>query len=132
MFQNNMDQDIYGDIITETLLPFAYIAYGRDFVIHQDNSPIHTAGSITTIFRENMVRCPKIPPHSPDLNPIELIWADMKRYIRSRFCVSIGDIQRCVQEYHTSLMPKKCASYINHMRKVMQIIIEKDGGWSNM
>ena len=83
---------VYADIITETLLPFAYYNYGRDFVIHQDNSPIHT----------------------------------------SKFCTSIADIQQCVVDYHTSLSAEKCSSYIDHMRIVMQAVIEKNGGWSNM
>ncbi|RMZ93582.1 hypothetical protein BpHYR1_042221 [Brachionus plicatilis] len=33
-------------------------------------------------------------------------------------------------EFEKTLTPEKCQNYINHLKKVIKIVIEKEGGWS--
>ncbi len=46
-----------------------------------DNAPIHTAHIIQDWLHENGVEVMEWPPYSPDLNPIENIWALLKAEI---------------------------------------------------
>ena len=46
-----------------------------------DNTPVYTAAIIQTILAELGVEVMIWPPYSPDLNPIENIWALMKSII---------------------------------------------------
>jgi transposase len=47
----------------------------------QDNAPIHRAQIVTNWLINNNVRTITWPPYSPDLNPIEEVWAHIKNKI---------------------------------------------------
>ena len=40
----------------------------------------------------------KSPPKSPDLNPIEWVWADLKRFVRKKFCTNEKD-EKCYTRF---------------------------------
>ena len=71
------------------------------------------------------------PAQSPDLNPIELVWADMKRTIRKRFCTNREEVIEAIGDYAATLTAEKCQKFIKHLYKVVEIVIEKKGAWSN-
>ena len=74
----------------------------------------------------------KAPSKSPDLNPIQLVWNELKNYVRSKECNTIEEMAYYVEEFQrTILTPQKCENYISHIKKVMEIIIERNGGWSD-
>ena len=61
----------------------------------------------------------KIPPYSPDINIIELVWADLKKYIRKRVCKNKHELIYRIQKFFTYKMTiEKCQNYINSMDKV--------------
>ena len=43
-----------------------------------DNAPVHTAGIVKEVLDELGVDAMVWPPHSPNLNLIEILWASMK------------------------------------------------------
>lgn len=47
-------------------------------VFMQDNSPVHTSGSVTALFARQNFELLNWPPLSPDLNPIENVWSYME------------------------------------------------------
>ena len=84
-----------------------------------------------------------------------MVWADMKRFVRSKFCKNLAEINRAINEYRESLTQAKCQRFINHLNrvivlfkferdcyaffypnffllKVIEEVIRRDGGWSNM
>ena len=44
-----------------------------------DNAKIHLAKSVRTLAQELDIHFIYLPPYSPDLNPIEFGWKDLKR-----------------------------------------------------
>ena len=63
---------------------------------------------------------------------IEMLWADVKRYIRKRPCKTASDLVYRIQKFFRyKLTPVKCMNYINRIGKVCDIIIARNGDWSD-
>jgi transposase len=60
----------------------------------------------------------KAPANSPDLNPIEMVWNQMKDYVRSKFCKNIEEIVLAVNEFRLNYPLNYCENTINKLHKV--------------
>jgi transposase len=54
-------------------------------IFMQDNAPIHTAKKVSKWFQERAIPVLDWPPYSPDLNPIEHVWATMKQWFHDNY-----------------------------------------------
>jgi transposase len=53
--------------------------YGLDMTFMHDNAPCHKADSITKFFEDQEIDTVNWPAQSPDMNPIENLWAIIKQ-----------------------------------------------------
>jgi hypothetical protein len=67
--------------VYETLFP------KNDAVLQDDNTPIHTAGTVQAWFEEHEceLHCLPWPAQSPNLNIAELLWSVLETRMRNRF-----------------------------------------------
>ena len=71
---------VYHEVLDQHLKPIL----GLGTIFMHDNAPIHTAHIIRDWLIENEVDVMNWPPYSPDLNPIENLWALLKEQIYKR------------------------------------------------
>ena len=82
-----INSNTYITILNSYLLSFEHTVReltGRVVFFQQDNAPIHTAKITKEWFRTNKIAIIDWPANSPDLNPIENIWRQLKDNIQSR------------------------------------------------
>lgn len=77
-----MDSKFYCRILNAAFIPFSKKEYNGFARLVQDNAPAHKSAYTTTLLQQWEIATVDWPPESPDLNPIELVWGNMKNYIR--------------------------------------------------
>ena len=129
IFQGIMTATVYGDILRASLIPFIRKHLPDSHRLYQDNDPKHTSRYIRGFFEQNEIVWWKSPAESPDLNPIEKIWGSMKCYLRDKYKPkNLVELKSGIKAFWKKLTPDVCARYIDHLHKVLPLVIDEDGG----
>ena len=129
VFYDNLDSAQYLAILKANLIDVAR----RDFVLDagaivpwhflQDNAPMHKAIIVREWLHTAGVSVLDFPPYSPDLNPIENLWAILARQVEKHACSddeALGDA--IIKEWNAITpavfinlahsMPTRCAAVV--------------------
>ncbi|KAK3570654.1 hypothetical protein QTP86_024551 [Hemibagrus guttatus] len=75
--------------------------------VKQDNDPKHTRKSTSEWLKKNKMRTLEWPSQSPDLNPIEMLWHDLKKVVHARKPSNVAELQFCKDEW-AKIPPQRC------------------------
>ena len=59
-------------------------------------TPCHTASSTKAWFQRKNIEVFPWPSQSPDLNPIEHVWEEMKTKMENRTCKNVEELERAI------------------------------------
>ena len=129
IFHGIMKSPFYRNVIlTEGLIPFVQEVYPEHHRLMQDNDPKHTANDTKSFMVEKEINWWQTPPESPDLNPIENLWHEMKQHICSKVKPTTKDeLVDGIEEFWSTVTREKCQKYIGHIHKVIPKVIEANG-----
>ncbi len=97
--EGKMNAAKYKDILDENLLQSAQdLRLGRRFTFQQDNDPKHIAKITKEWLHNNSVTVLEWPSQSPDLNPIEHLWRDLKMAVHQRLPSNLTELERICKE----------------------------------
>ncbi|KAL0196630.1 hypothetical protein M9458_005170, partial [Cirrhinus mrigala] len=97
--EGKMNAAKYRDILDENLLQSAQdLRLGRRFTFQQDNDPKHTAKITKEWLHNNSVTVLEWPSQSPDLNPIEHLWRDLKMAVHQCLPSNLTELERICKE----------------------------------
>ena len=126
---NSFFQEFYvEEILDKTFLPFKDHTYPEGHRFLQDNDPKHTSRLAKDFMKNNDINHWPTPAESPDLNPIEMVWAELKRYNSKTVKASNKmELINGILKFWRNLDIGKCNTYINHLRKVLPAVVEREG-----
>lgn len=130
IFEGIMDASLYCTILRQTLLPFIQEKFPppSSHRLMQDNDPKHTSLAARQFFTETGVNWWRTPPESPDMNPIENLWHELKEYMRREIKPKNKEqLIQGISQFWATVSVHKCCRYIGHLRKVLPKVIEKHG-----
>ena len=134
----------YVQVLQEHLVPFILETLPEngvfDAIFQQDNESTHTAHFTERYLTQQEFLTMKFPPCSPDMNPIEHLWAALKKELYRRFPDTPDlpggpeAVQRALAERLTivweDIGPDTMNALINSMPRRVQALIEAKGWYT--
>ncbi|HZM25482.1 MAG TPA: IS630 family transposase [Anaerolineales bacterium] len=111
-FSEKLTASLYISILESTMLPAAEDWFGDEHWTYlQDSDPKHTAQSTQDWLRDHVpefITPEQWAPRSPDLNPIENIWALVARRVSFRQPKKLEGLKRAVRAAWNEVMTEEC------------------------
>ena len=128
IFNGIMDSIFYQEyILRQQFLPFANLIYPGCHRLYQYNDPKHTSKSTQKFMEQKGINWWRSPAESPDINPIENVWHEMKVFCTKQRPKNKADLEGALHAFWATVDVKKCQSYISHIHTVMPVVVQKNG-----
>lgn len=125
--EGKMDRFQYLDILKKAMDPFAFENMPITWTFMHDNDPKHSSTIIKEWFSEENIRVLDWPAQSPDLNPIENLWNDVKNKIAQQNFKNSEELWVGVQEAWYSIPISRCQRLVESMPRRCQAVINNKG-----
>ncbi|KAK3527720.1 hypothetical protein QTP86_000839 [Hemibagrus guttatus] len=135
--KERMNGAMYREILSKNLLPSARaLKMERGWVFQHDNDPKHTARATKEWLRKKHFKVLEWPSQSPDLNPIENLWRELKIRVAQRQPQNITALEEICMEEWAKLPATVCKNLVVTYRKRLTSVIankgnREPGGWSD-
>ena len=86
----------------------------RGDMVILDNLSSHRSEKAAAILKERGAWFLFLPPYSPDLNPIEMLFSKLKSLLRKAERRTRDALWQTIGELLDAFTPSECASYIRH------------------
>ncbi|CDR17486.1 unnamed protein product [Oncorhynchus mykiss] len=82
------------------------------WVFQMDIDPKHTSKVVAKWLKDNKVKVLEWPSQSPDLNPMEDLWAELKKRVRTRRPTNLTQLYQLCQEEWAKIHPTYCGKLV--------------------
>jgi transposase len=83
-------------------------------LVVMDNLGAHKVDGVRELIEKAGASLCYLPPYSPDFNPIEKCWAQVKQKLRALKARSVTTLQQALDEALETLTPENAANYFRH------------------
>lgn len=122
-----MDRFVYADILKNNMLPHAKSKMPRGWTFQQDNDPKHTSKHVKEYMNKAKIRLFEWPSQSPDLNPIEHLWEELERRIRSATYRNTNQLWEALQTEWAKIPLERLVKLVDSMQSRCRAVIAAKG-----
>lgn len=117
------------EVLANHVVPYAG-HIGQDMLLMQDNARPHVAHVVTEYLRDVGIRTMDWPARSPDLNPIEHLWDELKRRVRARVpaATRLPELRTAIEEEWNAIPQDFIVRLVRCMHTRMIAVIRARGG----
>jgi hypothetical protein len=128
LYEDTMNMERLRRIFRTNLLPTAHQQFPLQqwFLLH-DNAPYHTGGMMSEyIFNQGFEKI-DIPRYSPDLNPMENMWAILKREVEAMNPVNDDQLRQFATDKWLAITPSMCHHLAASMPDRIKCVLACEG-----
>ena len=89
-------------------------ASGPDHIVIMDNLGSHKGKAVRQVIRSAGAKLIFLPKYSPDLNPIEQVFAKLKHLLRKTSARSVDALCAAIGQHLNAFTPPECANYFKN------------------
>lgn len=124
-----MDKHKYVNILKANLIQSANkLELGEGWIFQQDHDPKHTSYLAKEWLLYNVPKQLNSPPQSPDINPIEHLWAELKRRLSKRVLTGRDSLKRAIVEEWAQIPNNVTQKLVYSMQRRLNAVISANGG----
>lgn len=110
-FYCRCDEYITGEHARKFILALSN-EFDEDLIVVLDGAPYFQSSKVTDLAERDGLEFVRFPPYSPDLNPVEECWRQLKKRLRNRFFESKEDLEAAIQEALGTISTPNTSNYL--------------------
>jgi len=110
VFEGTLNKEIFSAYIENQLAP----SLAADDIVLLDNCKVHSAELVKETLKKCGVTFWYLPKYSPDLNPIELMWAYIKAILRKLKARTVDALETALKIAFDRITPDLIKSWFSH------------------
>lgn len=109
-FDGATDTETFVTFVREELVP----QLGSGQIVVMDNLAAHKSPAVTRLIEAAGCSVLRLPPYSPDYNPIEMAISKVKRLLRSQARRKVDELLTAIGEALRAVTPQDASNFITH------------------
>ena len=125
-----MKSSNYLEVLENKMLPSANKLFqGSSFVFQDDSAPCHRAKCVKDWHQANGIETLDWPGNSPDLNPIENLWAIVKQKVRESRPNSKKELIHAIEAaWNCQVTRDNLKNLVDSMKDRLEAVVANNGG----
>ena len=115
IIDGKMDSIQYTRIINSCLKASAVKLGLYQYTFQQDNDPKHTSKHTKDYFNDKKIKLMSWPSQSPDMNPIEHLWTELKKEVKKKCPKNINELKAIITDSWEQINPEICRTLVLSM-----------------
>ena len=109
IIDGTMNSALYQKILKENIWPSVCdLKLKCSWVMQQANDPKHTIKSTSEWLKRNKIKVLEWSSQSPDLNPIEMLWHDLKQAVHARKPSNMAELKQFYKDEWAKIPRQRC------------------------
>lgn len=105
-------EDSFTSEVTIRFLRALQTKFGEQIHVILDNATYFTSQQVADFVEDSAIRVTFLPPGSPDMNPVEECWRQLKRALGNRYFGSLDELRPAIWSALNTVSPPNIYDYL--------------------